>query len=335
MKKRLLLSLALILVMSVSLFIYQSDVEAKSSGIEENKLTLMSGSAGGYWYRLSAIHAEFLSNGIKDVIVTPVEGTANDNIRVVGLGKDAQIGYTWASSATDAIKGIRYFEKQKYPDIRQLFQFQDSYFYIVTRADSGIESLKDLVGKKVQTGRRRSAQDLYFDIIMEEAGITKKDMKKAGHKRMYETYSSAANNMKDGHIDAFVLVGPLKHSVLMELETYFKLKIIPIPKDVADGFLKRVSGFRGAVATAGTYKWMKKDVPVLKYFCIAIANAKLSEDRVYEIMKVTYKNINDLQKVSIKAFGHCFNLEHALDGISTEYLHPGAVKYFKEVGVLR
>lgn len=335
MKKRLLIVLVLTVVMTVSLVQYQSRVEAKDSGIEENKLTLMSGSSRGYWYRLSAIHAELLTNGIKDVIVTPVEGTSNDNIRVVGQGKDAQIGYTWGSSAVDAINGVRYFEKQKYPDIRQLFQFQDSYFYLVTRAKSGIKSLKDLVGKRVQTGRRRSAQDLYFDIIMKEAGITAQDMKNAGHKRMYETYSSAANNMKDGHIDAFVLVGPLKHSVLMELETYFELRLIPIPKKVADGFLKQVSGFNGAVAKAGTYKWIKEDVPVLKYFCIAIANAKLSEERVYEIMKITYNNIDALQKVSSQAFGHCFNLEHALDGIDAEYLHPGAAKYFKEAGVLR
>jgi len=331
MKKRFITTFVLAMVISISLFL----VSANSTDIEQNKLTLMSGSAGGYWYRLSAIHAEFLSNGIEGVVVTPVEGTANDNIRVVGQGKDAQIGYTWASSATDAIKGIRYFEKQQFPDIRQLFQFQDSYFYLVTRADSGINSLKDLVGKRVQTGRRRSAQDLYFDIIMNEAGITKEDMKKAGHKRMYETYSSAANNMKDGHIDAFVLVGPLKHSIVMELETYFELKFIPIPKNVADGFLKQVSGFSSAVAPAGIYKWIKEDVPVLRYFCIGIANANLSEERVYQIMKVTYKNIEALQKVSLRAFGHCFNLEHALDGISTEYLHPGAVKYYKEVGVLK
>jgi len=205
--------------------------------------------------------------------------------------------------------------------------------YIVVPAASDIYTLKDLHNKRIQVSTRGSGMEFACRTLLELSGATYDDIRAKGGRILFEAYGSAASNMKDGHIDAFMMIGPLRHSIVMDLETHIPVRIVPIEGDILKRFLDEAFGFDSATMPAGTYRGQDKDVPILKYYCTMMANANLPDDLVYNITKVSFENLDVLHAVHEPTFSF-ITPKNALKGINPATLHPGAQKYLKEIGAL-
>ena len=300
---------------------------------QQTSLTLVSGGTGGTWYTGGACMAEIWNSKVPDLYVTCTDGATLSNIKVVDKGTDAQIGMAWSAHFYDALelKGL-FAEMEEPPKIKAMMNFYKNWgpYWIATKK-SGIKSIRDFGGKKILPGYAGSGMEYSCRELLSIGGSSYEEIEKQGGKVFFADYVEAANLMKDGHIDAFSLVGPYRHSVALEAQNYLAINVFGIPEDAGNEFIKRNKGYLWREIHAGTYEGQDEPVKCLGYHGILIVNENLKEEIVYQILKTLFENKELL--VDVAPDYKFVSLENALIGIECDQLHSGAQKYFAEQGL--
>jgi hypothetical protein len=301
----------------------------QASAADKIFLTLASGSPGGAYYPLGG--------GMSVVIQKTVEGfrcasestgASVENSRLVGNG-DSDMGMVMGSVGYNAAEGKKPFEK-KY-DIVSLFQMYPAPQHLVTTAQSKIKSIADLRGKKVSIDVPGSGCSTMAKIILEEAGFNlEKDLKIAN---LSQTESVQA--LKDGVIDATFFNFAYPGSAVMDLAATRDIVLVPIEQKLADQILKKYPYYVKIVIPGKTYAKVDYDVLCLGDSNVMIANKKMKDDVAYKIVKAIYTNVNEGQWAlkNVHPIAAQLTPQNAVN--SPLPLHPGAAKYFKEVGALK
>jgi TRAP transporter TAXI family solute receptor len=198
---------------------------------------------------------------------------------------------------------------------------------IVVRADSGINSFADLKGKKVGAGAPGSGQLANFRQLLEVYGMKWEDVK-----GQYLSYAESAEQFKDKHIDAFVVVAGVPNAAIMDIGAMHKIKILAIPDDVAGKLTQKYPFLAQAKIPANSYKNQTEDIKSVAVNAVLIVSSEIKEDVVYNLTKALFENQAEL--ASAHAKGKELNLQSAVKGASIPF-HPGAIKYYKEKGAMK
>ena len=292
-------------------------------------LTLASGSPGGAYYPLGG--------GMSVVIQKTVEGfrcaaestgASVENSRLVGNG-DSDMGMVMGSVGYNASQGKAPFEK-KY-NIVALFQMYPAPQHLVTTAQSGIKSIADLKGKKVSIDVPGSGCSTMAKIILEEAGFNlEKDLTIAN---LSQTESVQA--LKDGVIDAVFFNFAYPGSAVMDLAATRDIVLVPMDQKLADQIIKKYPYYVKIVIPGKTYAKVDQDVLCLGDSNVMIANKKMKNDVAYKIVKAIYSNVKEGKYALINVHPVAAQLTPQNAVNSPLPLHPGAAKYFREVGALK
>jgi len=294
-------------------------------GQEKVDLKMMTGPMGGSWYPLGGAIADAIQKEIPGVTLTVAPGGGVANVEAVELGK-CDIGFSNSSSGVDAIYGRPPF-KQKITNMRQLANLYPQYFQIVVLEDSGVKSVAELKGKAISPGPRGHTGEFAATQVLEIYGLSYKDMSKVHH----VGYSDTVALMKDGHCEGWLLCTTIPASSIMDLASARKIRLISLPDDKIKAMQKLNAGYIRRVIPKGTYQGVDYDVHGFGFFTHLVISAKLSEDLVYKVTKTLVKNLPRYGDV-IKEMQGVTPKDLALDiGIP---FHPGALKYFKEIGAL-
>jgi len=301
----------------------------QASAADKIFLTLASGSPGGAYYPLGG--------GMSVVVQKTVEGfrcasestgASVENSRLVGSG-DSDMGMVMGSVGYNASQGKAPFEK-KY-DIVALFQMYPAPQHLVTTAQSKIKTIADLKGKKVSIDVPGSGCSTMAKIILEEAGFDlAKDLTIAN---LSQTESVQA--LKDGVVDAVFFNFAYPGSAVMDLAATRDIVLVPMDQKLADKILKKYPYYVKIVIPGKTYSKVDQDVLCLGDSNVMIANKKMKDDVAYKIVKAIYSNVKEGQYALINVHPVAAQLtpQNAIN--SPLPLHPGAAKYFKEVGALK
>ena len=294
-------------------------------GQQKVDLKLMTGPMGGSWYPLGGAIADAIQKEIPGVNVGVSPGGGIANVEGLEMGK-CDIGFSNSSSAVDGLYGRPPFKK-KMENMRQLANLYPQYFQMVVREDSGIKSVTDLKGKSISPGPKGHTGELLAQQVLEIYGLSYKDMAKIHHVQ----YSDSVALMKDGHAQAYILGTTIPASSIIDLAADRKIRLLSLPDDKIKALQKINAGYLKRVIPKGTYPGVDYDVPGVGYFTHLVISAKLPDDIVYKITKTLAINlprfaevVKDMQGVTAK--------DLALD-IGVPF-HPGALKYFKEMGAL-
>jgi len=294
-------------------------------GQQKVDLKLMTGPMGGSWYPLGGAIGEAIQKEIPGVTMSVAPGGGIANVEGVELGK-CDIGFSNSSSAVDGLYGRPPFKK-KMENMRQLANLYPQYFQMVVREDSGIKSVADLKGKIISPGPKGHTGELLAQQVLEVYGLSYKDMGKVHH----VGYSDSVALMKDGHAQAYILGTTIPASSIIDLAADRKIRLLPLPDDKIKALQKVNAGYLKRVIPKGTYPGVDYDVPGVGYFTHLVISAKLPDDLVYKITKTLANNLPRFADV-VKDMKGVTPKDLALD-IGVPF-HPGALKYFKEIGAL-
>jgi len=294
-------------------------------GQQKIDLKMMTGPMGGSWYPLGGAIADAIQKEIPGVTLTVAPGGGVANVEGVELGK-CDIGFSNSSSGVDGVYGRPPF-KQKMTNMRQLANLYPQYFQIVVLEDSGIKSVADLKGKAISPGPRGHTGEFAATQVLELYGLSYKEMSKVHH----VGYNDAVALMKDGHCDGWLLCTTVPAATIMELASSRKIRLFSLPDDKIKAMQKLNTGYIRRLIPKGTYQGVDYDVHGFGFFTHLIISAKLPDDLVYKITKTFVKNLPQFANV-VKDMKGVTPKDLALDiGIP---FHPGALKYFKEIGAL-
>jgi TRAP transporter TAXI family solute receptor len=189
--------------------------------------------------------------------------------------------------------------------------------------------MADLKGKRVSTGSPGSATEVMAFRVIEAAGLNRdRDMR-----RERLGVAESVNALKDRRIDAFFWVGGLPTAAVTDLGASpgVKIKMIDHAETVGKMNAKYKNLYSEGVIPAKTYPGQTTDNRVAVVWNILIANAKMSDQTAYNIVKTFIEKHKELVAVHREAAS--ITLENQKTANTPIPWHPGALKYYKEKGV--
>src|SRR5438270_1068154 len=295
---------------------------------QAQNISIATGGTGGVYYPLGGGMAAVLSKYVQGIQATAeVTGGSVANLQLIGTGKP-YLGMTMADATLDAYKGEDKF-KGKPVAVRTLLVMYPNRMHVVTIEGTGINTMKDLKGKRVSTGSGGSATEVMAFRVIEAAGLDKdRDVK-----RERLGVAESVNAIKDRKIDAFFWVGGLPTAAVTDLANTpgVKLKLVDHADLVPAMNKKHGELYVKDVISKDVYRGMDKDSHIATVNNLLVAHEKMDADTAYKIVKAVFDHKDDLVRTHKEAEN--IKLENQKKDASPVPWHPGAVKYFAEKGI--
>ena len=285
-------------------------------------IRLMTGPQGGSWVPLGGQLKDMWEKSITNVSVQSMPGAGIANVRGIEEGK-TEVGFGNSISTVDAIAGKPPFNKP-HNNVCNVATLYPQYFQVVVRADSGINSGRDLKGKALAAQPRGNTAEEITKHWLQVNGLTYNDVKMS-----FVSYTDAVAQVQDGHAQAFTLGTTIPAGAVMDLASARDIKLLDLSGQL-EAMRKINPGYTLVTVPKGTYPKQDRDVPVIGYATHIVASCKLPEDTVYGMTKAIAANVGDMARV-VKAMEGLTPKGMAED-IGVPF-HPGAAKFYKESGI--
>lgn len=293
----------------------------------QTRLLIGTGGLSGVYYPIGGAIAQIITKkvlGLEATVQTSAAGL--ENIRLLSLDQ-IDMGLVQNSDAYNAYQGLSNFQDKPIKNIRGISVLYPQPIQIIVHADSKIKSFYDLKGKRVGVGAPGSGEENTFRRLMAAHNMTYKDL----DAKMI-SLAEQTNQFKDRHIDAMWYVSGIPASGILDVASVLPIRLIHLSGKERDALIKADPYFIKSTVKKGVYPGMTEDIETIASPAYLICLEKLKTDDVYRITKAIFENIKDI--ASAHKQGENIQLTTALQG-STIPLHPGAEKYYKEVGVLK
>lgn len=290
-------------------------------------LNVLSGGASGVYFplgtALSQIYGKAMPNTKASVQATKASA---ENLNLLQAGK-GEIAFTLGDAYADAVKGNAEAGFAKPLDkLRTIAAIYPNYIQIVASADSGIKTLADLKGKRIAVGAPKSGTELNAREVLRGAGLSYADLGKVE----YLPFGESVELMKNRQLDATLISAGLGVAAVRDLATSVSIVIVPVTQDV----ISKIGdvAYQPGKVPANTYKGQTSDVQTVAVRNFLVTHSGVSDDVAYTMTKALWENLDQL--VAAHAAAKDIKREIATLG-SPAPLHPGAEKYYREIGLLK
>lgn len=294
-------------------------------------VTIGTGGVTGVYYPTGGAICRLVNKSKKEHgIRCSVESTGGSiyNVNTIRAG-ELDLGIAQSDWQYHAYNGTSKFaDAGPFKELRAVFSIHPEPFTVVARADAGIKSFEDLKGKRVNIGNPGSGQRGTMEVLMERYGWTADDFKLASELKASEQSKALCDNK----IDAMVYVVGHPSGAIKEATTSCDSTIVTVSGEKVDALLADNSFYRTATVPGGMYKGNDADVMTFGVGATFVSSTSVPDEVVYAIVKSVFENFDTFKKLH-PAFANLKKEEMIKDGLSAP-LHPGAVKYYKEAGLL-
>ncbi len=297
-------------------------IVAGTSAWAETRITYKSAKTGSSYYQMGVQIAEAMKSGTAgDVSVTVEEsqGSVQNVMEVRARGGDyvfttppALIGLAQGGKAMFEGKSDPSFD-----DIRALFPIPSLTMHFVMSEASGAKNFADLEGKTILLGSGSFGAregEKYLGLFGLEGKVTLADSE----------LSNAVSALKNGQIDGFVTAGSYPAPNVIEAAASTGVNVLSLNADqIAQ--TKRTE----LTIPAGTYAGQSEDITTTSLPVVAYTTTKMDDDTAYLLTKTYWETKEGMAGDAAWWAGVSTDM---LDNITTQ-IHPGAIRYYKEVGV--
>jgi len=296
-------------------------------------VTIGTGGVTGVYYPTGGAIAKMVNKKRKQYhLRATVESTGGSvfNINAIRSG-DLEFGIVQSDRQYQAYNGKADWEGKPFKKLRAVFSIHPESVTIVAAADKHIKTINDLRGKVVNIGNPGSGQRGNAIDALTAAGIDyKKDIKAEGLKA-----AESAGMLQDGRIDAFFYtVGHPNGSVKEAVAGARKVNFVEVPADVVKKLTDKFPYYAPSFIPVDQYHGVANDKNVNTFGVKATlcTSADVPDEVVYAITKEVFENFKEFKKLH-PAYA-VLTKESMLQGLSAP-IHPGALKYYKEVGLIK
>lgn len=299
------------------------------------------GGIAGTYYPIGGLIAQWVSNppgsrpcdkggscGVPGLVsVAQAANGSVSNVRAVGQG-DLESGFAQSDVTYWAYSGTEIFSKtESIRNLRAIGSLYRESFHLVARKGSGIKTVADLRGKRISLDEPGSGTLVDARIILEAYGLSERDLKPE-----YVKPDVAVERIKNNQLDGFFIVAGYPTKSVKDLTGSIGAELIPIAGPAIDAVIKKYDFFTMDVIPAGIYAGVD-ETKTLSVRAVWVVDVNLNPELVYQVTKAVWNPKARLlfDKGHPKAME--ITLETALDGIGIP-LHPGAERYYREIGLL-
>ena len=292
----------------------------------EQFINILTGGTSGVYYPLGVAIGKIYGDKIPGIRAQVQATKASvENLNLIEQGR-GELAFTLGDSLKAAVEGDEEAGfKKKLTKLRTVAAIYPNYIQIVATAESGIKTLADLKGKTLSVGAPKSGTELNSRAILKAAGMSYKDLRQV----QYLPFAESVDLMKNRQLDATLQSAGLGVASLKDLSSSTEINVVAVPKATVD---KIGPPFVSVVIPANTYTGQKSDVETAAVINYLVTSSDVSDDVAYQMTKQVFENLPELTNAHVA--GKMIKLETAAAG-SPAPLHPGAIRYYKEKGILK
>ncbi|RTE64349.1 TAXI family TRAP transporter solute-binding subunit [Amphritea opalescens] len=243
--------------------------------------------------------------------------------------KELDFGITQSDWFYHAYNGSSKFAKYgANRNLRVVFSIHSEPFTVLARADAGIKKLDDLKGKKVNIGVQGSGQRGTMETLMKAKGWHKSDFALATELKA----SEQAGALCAGDIDVMIYLTGHPSGAIKEATTTCDSVLVDISGPEIDKLVADHEYYQLASIPGGLYRGNDRLIKSFGVESVLVASTDTPDEVVYQLVKSVFDNFDVFRKLH-PAFAS-LKKEEMVSVIGSEPLHPGAIRYFKEVGLL-
>ena len=304
----------------------------------DSELKIGSNKVGSTWYVQAAAIADTVRKAYPEINIdaSPIAGGIG-NLQLLGKG-EMNIALAMGNNAKWAWEGKVLFSKPL-TNLRMLIGGLDQFYVgIAVRKGSGITSLDQIASRKMKirlmTVQRGTTGEASAAHVLEACGFTYDDIKKWGGSVEHTDFEAVTNAMKDGRCDVFIQALSKGHPTFTELAVTGKIDLITLSANEL-AYLEKY-GYTQSLLPAGNFKGQNADLILPGYRTSLAVTDRMDEATAYKITKAVYEGRSALIQAH-KAFEDFDPKVDAANPINLGNvpLHPGALKYYREIGLIK
>jgi TRAP transporter TAXI family solute receptor len=342
---KILLILALVLSTGILFGAAQGEAVATDAEVlTPATYSWTAGGMGGGWYTQAGGMAAIVKNSVPEITIKVIPGGGTVNPAKLDAGQD---DFGWGVGYVDkaAYNGVAPLFDKEYKNIRGLAgNFSVDFYHFLAAKSTGIRTIDELV-EKVKAGEKvnlagpmvgtseRALTSLLFENYY---GISYEQIEANGGRVIYAAYGDMVNLYKDRHVDYVIACLGLPGSAITEMAISRDSVLLK----ASDDLVKFSANTYGTVSfesglnkiPAGTYDKIDVDTQAIGHSTEIIAKADMPDIVAYNFVKALMENIDEVKSLN-PSFQKYFSKEIAPSTMVP--LHPGAEKYYKEIGVLK
>ncbi|EXF42720.1 periplasmic binding protein [Pseudomonas sp. BAY1663] len=289
-------------------------------------INILTGGTSGVYYPIGVALSQQYNkiDGAKTSVQATKASVENLNLLQAGRG---ELALSLGDSVADAWNGVEDAGfKAPLKRLRAIAGTYNNYIQIVASKESGIKTLEDLKGKRISVGAPKSGTELNARAIFKAAGLAYEDMGRVE----FLPYAESVELIKNRQLDATLQSSGLGMAAIRDLASTMPVTFVEIPDSVVEKI--ESDAYLPGVIPAGTYDGQDADVPTVAITNILVTHDKVSDEVAYQMTKLMFDNLSALGNAHSAAKD--IKLENATKNLPIP-LHPGAERYYKEVGVLK
>jgi len=298
---------------------------------QQKFITIGTGGVTGVYYAVGGavcrlVNKDRKSHGIR----CSVESTGGSvfNINTI-KGGELDLGLAQSDAQFNALKGVGAFKDAgAYGDLRAVFSVHPEPFTVLARKEAGVANFEDFKGKRFNIGNPGSGTRSSIQELLDAMGWKTSDFSLAAELKPDEHGPALCDNKIDGF---YYGVGHPSANI-QDPTTACGAKIIPLTGPAIDKLVSSHPYYAKATIPGGLYPNNPNPVQTYGVLATMVASAKTPADVVYQVTKAVFENFDEFKKLH-PAFSNLDQKAMLKDGLSAP-LHDGAVKYYKEKGLM-
>jgi TRAP transporter TAXI family solute receptor len=290
------------------------------------EIVILTGGTSGVYYPIGLTLKKLFERDVPGSRVSVLSTQATvENLNLLQSGKGT-LAFAQGDILAEAWKGN---PEAGFPSsrtkIRLVGAAYPNYIHIIARRDSNVKSVYDLRGKRVSVGAARSGNELNARALLGVADISYADLLQVE----YLEYGQSVELMIKGQLDAAIISAGLGVAAVHRAASQIPIDIVPIATKLVD---KTHGMFYSVPIPANSYPGQTQQVITAALNNYFVTTSDASEDVVYRLTKAIFANVREMQ--SSHPAASALSVEKALAARPID-VHPGALRYFRERGVIR
>jgi len=312
-------------IKGVALFSLAALFTASTAWAAPTFINILTGGTSGVYYPIGVALSQIYNDieGAKTSVQATKASVENLNLLQAGRG---ELAFALGDSVADAWSGVEDAGfKAPLTRLRAIAGTYQNYIQVVASKESGIKTLADLKGKRISVGAPKSGTELNARAIFKAAGLSYEDMGRVE----FLPYAESVELIKNRQLDATLQSSGLGMAAIRDLATTMPVNFVEIPNAVVSKINN--AAYQAGVIPAGTYEGQTEAVPTVAVTNLLVSHEKVSDEVAYQMTKRMFAHLDQLANAHSAA--KAISLEKAAKNLPIP-LHPGAERFYKEVGVL-
>lgn len=280
---------------------------------------------GGAFFVVGGALAEVLNAENQQSWNVTAEATSGsqENIRRLATG-ELDFAVSNAAITYFAARGTEGWDRA-YP-VRTVMTLAPNVALFLTTANSGIQRITDLKGKRVVIGPAGAGFEYFVKPLLGAHGVSYEDFTP-----LNATQTAAVDMLSDGSAAAIFIGGAIPTASITQAAASMDILFVPFDPEAVKRLVSEYVFFDHATIPANTYRGQTEEIAALDVGSMHfITAADQDEQLVYDVTKALYESRE--QVVQRHAAGAAINAKNVVRDTGTEF-HPGAIRYYREIGV--